>query len=192
MRKTIIMLPALAVLYSASAFAQSLPAAQADQKNQADTASQAAAGVGTHSTPGTLSPTDAKFLQDTAQGAAYELALAQMALQKASKPDVKQFAQTIVNDHEQLNTGLQHLAQVKGVQLPTGMSKDDQSRLDRMKSRSGSAFDHAFTTEMARINSHDKHDLDHEIGETHDNDVKAFAQQMQVADANHQKLSQHL
>ena len=172
----------MVVCLTGAASAQSPAGARANETGAANTAAQVGQGVGEHSTPGSLSQTDQSFLKDSAQGANYELALANLAKQKASKPDIRLYAQTLVTDHDKL----------KGVQLPTGMSKDDQSKLDHMKSLSGSAFDHAFTTEEARINAQDKEVEEKEIGSTQDNDVKAFVQQMQVADANHQKMSQGL
>ena len=182
----------MALCMTGAAMAQSPAGARAHETGAANTAAQVGQGVGEHSTPGTLSQTDQAFLKDSAQGANYELALANLAKQKASKPDVRLYAQTLVTDHDKLNAGLTHLAQQKGVQLPSGMSKDNQSKLNHMKSLSGSAFDHAFTTEEARINAQDKEVEEREIGATQDNDVKAFVQQMQVADANHQKMSQGL
>ena len=189
MRKTPLLIT-LSLCLAAPALAQS--PVQSNEAKQSDTAAQAAAGVGAHSTPGTLPKADEEFLKETAQGSIYELALARVAAEKGAKPEVKRFAQTLITDHEQLNTGLQHLAQIKNVQLPTTMKPGDQVRLDKMKGLDGAQFDQAFKAEMARINDEDKQTEAKELATTQDNDVKAFTGQMQAADTAHEQMSKSL
>lgn len=71
---------------------------------------------------------DRSFLAYEAQGSAYELAIAQRAVQDATRGDVKAHARGVVSDHEQASAALQRLAQDEGVALPTGMTNDEQSR----------------------------------------------------------------
>ena len=120
------------------------------------------------------------------------MALATAAAEKASNPAVKQFAQTLIADHEKLNGGLMHLAQIKNVQLPTTMKPGDQVRLDKMKGLEGAQFDQAFKVEIARINDEDKQTEAKEVASTQDNDVKAFTGQMQAADTAHEQMSKSL
>ena len=189
MRLSPCLVPALgALLLATGAQAQSNPA------GQANSATHAATQTATESqhNGGTLSSTDKKFLSDVAQGAKYELALAKLAEQKATKPDIKHYAQTVINDHEQLNSSLHQLAQKKDVQLPTQMTQQQQTEVNRLKGLSGTAFDQAYQTETRRINSQDKAELQKEINSTQNSDVKTFAQQMQQADAKHQQMAQTL
>ena len=193
MRQTPLVLAALAALSLASAaLAQTPSATTKNETNQSNNAAQAAAGVGTNSTPGTLPKTDEDFLKETAQGSLYELALAKAAAEKAASPTIKQFAQTLIADHEKLNAGLMHLAQVKNVQLPTTMKPGDQVRLDKMRGLDGAQFDQAFKVEIARVNDEDKQTEAKELATTQDNDVKAFTGQMQAADTAHEQISKSL
>lgn len=58
-----------------------------------------------------------KFLTKVAESAPKEIAMAQLAVERASNPQVKSYAQQIISDHEQMSQQLVQLAQAKGVEL---------------------------------------------------------------------------
>jgi putative membrane protein len=64
-----------------------------------------------------LKRADKRFITKVAEGSAKEVAIAQLAVQKSSNPQVKSYAQQLVNDHRQLNSELLQLAQSKGVSV---------------------------------------------------------------------------
>jgi putative membrane protein len=68
----------------------------------------------------TLDSTDRKFVMEAAQGGMEEVSLGHMAVDKATNPDVKQFAQRMIDDHSKANSELMALASQKGVNLPSG------------------------------------------------------------------------
>jgi len=63
------------------------------------------------------------FLTDAAKSGVKEVKIGKMALEKAQNPAVKQFAQTVVNDHSRVNQQLLQLATRKGVTLPTDVQE---------------------------------------------------------------------
>jgi putative membrane protein len=65
---------------------------------------------------------DRRFLKKVAKGSEEEVALAQLAQQRSSNEQVKQYAQMLATDHEKMNHQLEQLAQRKGVEI----SKDDE------------------------------------------------------------------
>ena len=132
-----------------------------------------------------VSASDRSFLQHEAQGAAYELALAQLAAQKATRDDVKNYAQQIISDHEQANAALGQLAQSKGVPLPKDLSSDDQTRLAGLQNLQGNDFDRSFVKEAVRINQEDKRDFAKEAKTTHDPEVRAYVKQFSAVDQKH-------
>jgi putative membrane protein len=69
------------------------------------------------STP-TLNPDDSAFLKDAAHDGMMEVQLGHLALDKATDPEVKQFAQRLIDDHSQANQNLMALASRKGLTLP--------------------------------------------------------------------------
>jgi|GEM_PF-645553 len=61
---------------------------------------------------------DQRFMQDVAEGGKAEVALGNLALQRAASDDVKQFAQRMVDDHSKANQELTELASQKNISLP--------------------------------------------------------------------------
>ena len=132
-----------------------------------------------------VSQSDQTFLQDQAQGTAYELAIAKLAGQKATAADVKRYAGIIAADHETLNRQLARLAQSKSVALPASMTDKQQADLSRLQGLGGKAFDRAYVAETNRINKDDKEQDQHELSQTTDPAVKSFVQALQKTDAKH-------
>src|SRR5262245_54804450 len=120
-----------------------------------------------------LAAPDHKFLEAAAKGGHAAVELSKMAVEKASDPKVKEFAQRMVDDHTKINNDLEALAKQKGVSLPTTYAKDPaETRLSKM---SGAAFAKAYMHDM--VTDHEKMIAAFE-GETksgQDNDVKDFA-----------------
>lgn len=132
-----------------------------------------------------VSAADRSFLQHEAQGAAYELALAQLAVQKATRGDIKSYAQQLISDHDQANAALEQLAQSKGVSLPKALSNNDQTRLAGLQNLQGNDFDRSFVKEAVRINQEDQRDFAKEARTTHDSEVRAYVKQFSVMDQRH-------
>ena len=132
-----------------------------------------------------VSDADKSFLQDQAQGTAYEMAIAQLAVQKAERPAVKSYAQMVITDHSQLDAQLKMVARIKKVDLPTDMTAKQKTDLARLQGLSGAAFDKAYEEETTRINGQDKTQDAKQLAETKDETVKQFVQQLQAADQKH-------
>ena len=139
-----------------------------------------------------LSSADGQFLASTAQGATYELAAAKLALTKATRSDIKDYANTMITDHEDLNPKLHQLAKQNGVDLPTTMTDKKQQSYDQLKSLDGKAFDTAFVNAEASDNGKDVATEQKEIDATSDAPMKAFVAQMKQVDTKHAKLGEAL
>ena len=133
----------------------------------------------------TVSDRDKAFLQDQAQGTAYEMAIARLALDKAERPAIKTYAQAIITDHDQLDAQLKSLARIKRIDLPPDMTAKQKTDLARLQGLGGTAFDRAYEQETTRINGQDKTDDAKELGETTDETVRQFVRQLQDADQKH-------
>ena len=139
-----------------------------------------------------ISSSDRAFLTKDVQGSNYELALAQLAAQKATNDQIKSYAQKVASDHEQANPQLQQLAQSKGVTPPQGMDSNDQTRLAGMQNLQGNDFDRAFVKEAKRINAEDKRDSAKEQRTTRDPDIRAFLKRFASMDAEHDQAAKAL
>lgn len=87
-----------------------------------------------------LDSDDSKFLQDAAHDGMMEVQLGRLALDKATDPEVKHFAQRLIDDHSQANSDLMALASRKGVALSTmsdmAMASSNRQRADQATSTS--------------------------------------------------------
>ncbi len=135
-----------------------------------------------------LSAKDRKFLQQDAQGGAYEMQLAQLALQKSADAKIKQFAQQDIADHTALNQQAEQIAQQNQVPIQTSVTPEKQLRLDHIRTLNGAAFDKQFVNEMKAINEDDKSDYKEELGNTKNEQIRQFVQQGQATDRKHEKI----
>ena len=69
---------------------------------------------------------DAKFYRDAAEGGMAEVAMGNLALQKAQSPSVKDFGAQMVKDHSAANEKLKALAQSKNITLPANPAASGQ------------------------------------------------------------------
>src|SRR5262249_58802264 len=83
-----------------------------------------------------LSEKDKTFMKKAAKGGMMEVAMGQIAEQKAQSDDVKSFGKRMVTDHSKANDELKSIASKKGVQLPskehTGKWISDKAYMDMM------------------------------------------------------------
>lgn len=86
----------------------------------------------------------ARFLMDAYRDGLSEIALSQLALQKAANNDVKRFAQRMIGDHTRLNNDIGQLAQSKNIALPIDVSAEQTAQAERLAALSGDEFDRAY------------------------------------------------
>ena len=89
-------------------------------------------GGATQAGPGTSQTNDQHFIKEAADGGMAEVELGQLAADKASRPEVKEFAQRMVKDHSQANDQLKQIAMQKGVTLPSAPSKKNEATKDKI------------------------------------------------------------
>ena len=122
-----------------------------------------------------LSNPDSTFAMKAAQGGMAEVQMGQLATQKASSPDVKNFGQQMVTDHTNANDQLKDLASKKSLTLPTSMDAKDQATYDRLSKLSGPEFDRAYMADMVRDHREDVTAFERESKSGSDTDMKDFA-----------------
>jgi putative membrane protein len=118
---------------------------------------------------------DRTFIVEAAAGGMAEVELGRLATQKASRSEVKEFGQMMVDDHGKANDKLMKIAQEKGLAAPHALKPDAKEAQDRLSKLSGEAFDRAYMQHM--VKDHQK-DIalfrKHSTGAS-DSDVKQFA-----------------
>jgi putative membrane protein len=141
----------------------------------------------------TLSDKDMKFLRDAAKDNAFEIQASQIAAQKATDPNVKQFAEKLVNEHTQLSQDLSKLASSKGVTLPEAqLEKGDLKKLDKLNKASGDRFDKLYVKYMAKDHRDDIKDFKSEAKKGKDPDLEQWASNHISALQQHLDMAQNL
>jgi len=101
--------------------------------------------------PTSLSATsDSRFTQTAMSGSATEIALARVAVTKAESPEVRSFAQQMLNDHRQIATNIDNFALQRGYVVNWSITPEQQATIDRLSALEGAAFDDAYMQEMVR------------------------------------------
>jgi putative membrane protein len=136
--------------------------------------------------------TDQHFVMEAYEGGMAEVALGQLATEKASNAKVKEFGQRMVTDHGKANDELKALAAAKNITLPTKLNAKDQAAKDRLSKLSGSAFDHAYMTDMVKDHQADSAVFHKEATSGQDADIKAWAGKTGAVVDEHLKMAQQI
>ena len=105
---------------------------------------------------------DKAFVREALQGGMAEVQMGQLALQKSSNPDVKQFAQKMVDDHTKLGDAMKQVAQQMNVKPPSSLSGKDKSTVSKLSALNGDAFDKAYIQDMVKDHKQDQKEFEQE------------------------------
>jgi putative membrane protein len=141
---------------------------------------------------GGMSSIDQHFLKEAAQGGLAEVQLGQLAIQKATNPDVKQFAQRMVNDHTQANAQLKEIARSKDLVLPRSLNAKDKTTKENLSSLSGKQFDKAYMADMVKDHTKDVAEFQKESSNSQDSALKGFASKTLPTLQDHLKEARHI
>jgi putative membrane protein len=130
--------------------------------------------------------TDKAFVRKALQGGMAEVQLGQLALQKSSNDDVKQFAHKMVDDHTKLGDEMKQVAQQLSVKVPDSPSGKDKSTMSKMQALNGDEFDKAYIKDMVKDHQQDEKDFKTEANNTTNPALK------QVASQGVQVIGEHL
>jgi putative membrane protein len=129
---------------------------------------------------------DKTFVKNALQGGMAEVQLGQLALQKSSNDDVKQFAQRMVDDHTKLGDEMKQVAQQMSVKIPDAPSGKDKSTMAKLQALNGDAFDKAYIKDMVKDHEKDQKEFKQEAANATNPALK------QVATQGEQVISEHL
>lgn len=138
------------------------------------------------------SASDKKFVQEALQGGTAEVQLGQLAAQKASSEDVKQFGQKMVDDHTKLGDQMKEVAQKEGIGVPSGMTAKDRELETKLNSLSGDSFDNAYIKAMVKDHQHDLSEFKKEANSGNDTSIKDAASQGEPIISEHLKMAEQI
>lgn len=100
-----------------------------------------------------INAVDRQYMINAAEAGIANIMLGELALQRATNPQVKQFAQAEIDEQQQVKSELTRLAPRVGVTLPTAPGSKYQAIMARLKQLSGEQFDRAYMDEGG-VNAH--------------------------------------
>ncbi len=118
---------------------------------------------------------DAEFLVDAASGGMMEVELANLALQKGTSTQVKEFARMMIKDHKKANEELKALAATKNIVLPTALIDKHQRIVNDLKEKSAKTFDAKYMNAMLDDHKKDVEEFEEASKDAVDPDIRAFA-----------------
>jgi putative membrane protein len=132
------------------------------------------------------------FVRGAASGGMLEVQAAKLALQKAQRQEVKDFAQKIIDDHTKSNQQLMQIAQSKQIQVPREMKAGHRGELQDLQELSGQQFEDAYI--IGQVGDHMKMVLKFRncSQKLQDAELKKFAQQQLPALQQHLQHAQQL
>jgi putative membrane protein len=137
-----------------------------------------------------MSPADKTFVTKAASGGLAEVALGQVASQKASDPKVRQFGQQMVTDHTQANQELQQIAKQQQMAIPAKPESAETAKQQRLEAMKGSSFDAAYMKDMVQDHQQDVADFRQEAETGQNPALKGFAQKYLPVLEHHLQMAQ--
>ena len=108
------------------------------------------------------------FIKKAIEGNLAEIALGQLAQQKAAAEPVRQFGRMLMSDHSQANDKAKQAATSMGVAPPTQPSAEQQATFQKLSGESGADFDRDFVAEMVKDHEHNIAEFQKEANEAKD------------------------
>ena len=136
---------------------------------------------------------DQAFVAKALEGGMAEVQLGQLAEQKSQSPDVKQFGQKMVADHQQMgDKWFKPVAKQMGVSEPKGPSKKDKKLMEKLQGLSGPQFDTEYMQAMVKDHKEDLKEFQNEAQMAQDPNVKQIAQQGATVISQHLQLAEKI
>ncbi len=118
---------------------------------------------------------DTRFAKEAASGTLAEVQMGQLAVAKATNPQVKRFGQRMIDDHMKIDNELKNVASKDDIRLPKGLDAHDRLIYDNLSKLSGASFNHAYMYDMVKDHQADVKDFQMEAKNGSNSDLKSFA-----------------
>jgi putative membrane protein len=144
------------------------------------------------SLPAKLNEHDQLFLTEAAQGGLAEVKLSELAPQRAACAAVKQFAQRMIQAHEDTNQELNQMAARKGVTPPAQLDGKHQSLHQQLSGLAGEEFDRNYLHVMVEDHRQVIAQFEGEARQGNDEELKNWASQTLATLREHLRHAQQL
>lgn len=135
---------------------------------------------------------DKKFLAMAAQSDQNEMALSKVAVDKASNPAVKAFAQKMIAEHTKLTASMKPYAESWGLTPPEGPDADHQKAISKLNDLSGDSFDKEYMDDMVTDHAKALRAFTSEANDTKDVKFRATVLKGKTVVAAHKNMAYDL
>ncbi|HEY5894656.1 MAG TPA: DUF4142 domain-containing protein [Chthoniobacterales bacterium] len=109
-----------------------------------------AAKTGPRETEAQLAKNDEKFVLMVSQGGMTEVRLGELAREKATRPEVKEFGAMMATDHSKVDSELRSFASGRGITLSAMLDRKHAAKVERLSKLSGAEFDKEYVEEVVK------------------------------------------
>ncbi|HPH90512.1 MAG TPA: DUF4142 domain-containing protein [Ferruginibacter sp.] len=145
-------------------------------KNETEDPKEAAKELNEDKFDSTNVKADADFAVKMADAGMFEVEMGKLALQNASSPKVKEYAQMMIDEHTKANNELMEAARTKNITLPAGLSDKCQKKFGELSEKKGKDFDKEYMSAMVDDHEEVLDVLNKQAENGNDADLKAWAQ----------------
>ena len=136
-------------------------------------------------TPNASWESPARFIQQAETTSEFERQAAELGTQRAQNPQLKQFAQQIVQEHSQNQQQLQSLAQKENLTQSQALPKHLAQRITNLEAQNGQSFDQALAKDLLRENASSLKRTQRAVQSIQDPQVKQFARTLEQQQQQH-------
>lgn len=122
-------------------------------------------------------PSTQAFLKKATEMCHAEMALGQLAAERATNKRLKQFGEQISDAHKRISEGVQLLASRHDVKLPSEPSDEHKQKLKELSSLSGHAFDREYMQYILRDQQNEVNEFEEAMQTVEDPDVLRWTHQ---------------
>jgi len=131
------------------------------------------------------------FVDEASAKGLAEIETSRLALQKSASPEVKAFAQQMIDDHTKANTELAQIAKNKNLEVASESELKNKVKSFILKQRDGESFDEAYANNQ--VTAHKEAIELYKSGlNTGDKDINAYAQRTLPRLEQHLKMAEEL
>ncbi len=136
-------------------------------------------------------PSPSTFVTKAAQTGMAEVELGKIALSKSQDPEVRSFAQRMVEDHGKANKELASIAKAQGIETPKRLDAKHLAMVEELKLMTGDEFDRKYAHHMNSGHS-DAIELFEQESRSGDAALAGFAQKTLPTLKEHKQLAEKL
>lgn len=133
---------------------------------------------------------DTEFAVKAADGGMLEVELGKLAQTNAASPEVKKFAQMMVDEHTKANDELKAVAAQKNITLPATMGEKCQKKYNDLAEKKGNDFDKDYISLMVSDHKDVVDEFEKEADKGNDPEIKAWAGEKLPALRHHLEMAQ--